>query len=211
MPCFACSAHRTSSKVRCQLCNMQHSTKSMQRASCTRNSYLCFFCFFFALGCWTLRSSGLPCAELRAVRCSFHFACRHVAPNACWMLHGACCISFVAFAAQVAHVASRAGFCCLNRAALRCTRVQDFQGSVLHMSSGDAMFEAVAISITNANEVTRKVVSSVMRARSKDLGRCLAGSEDWIRHPRAYELARQRHGAQDVRWLHHRSPHDPLG
>ncbi len=34
-----------------------------------------------------------------------------------------------------------------------CTRVQGFQGSVLHMSNGNAMFDSVAISITSAKEV----------------------------------------------------------
>jgi hypothetical protein len=92
--------------------------------------------------------------------------------------------------------------------------VQDSIGSVLHLFSGDATFEAVAISITSATEVTeliRKVASCVMRAQSVGSGRCLTGSDHCARHPRAYELAPQRHGAQDVRSLHHRSPRDALG
>ncbi len=109
---------------------------------------------------------------------------------------------------------ARMEFVCLHRAALRCARVQDFQGSVLLMLSGDAIFEAMAISITSAMEVTeltRKVASCVMRARSVRSGRCLTGSDHCARHPRAYELARQPHGAQDVQSLRHRSPRDALG
>jgi hypothetical protein len=134
-------------------------------------------------------------------------------PVACCMLHLFRCICSASCAASAARFIARMESVCLHRAALRCTRVQGDQGSVLFMSNGDAMFESMAISITSAKEVTeltRKVALCVMLARSLGSRRCLTGSEYCTRHPRAYELARQRHGAQDVQSLRHHSPHDAL-
>ena len=114
----------------------------------------------------------------------------------------------------------RVGCWYLHRAAPHSTRVQGLQGGALYMISGDATFESVAISDTSgavrmAGEADRVGGGFVWWchtwaggwARSEGSGRCLAGgSDDFRRLSRAYELARQRHGARDVRLLRHRSP-----
>jgi hypothetical protein len=133
--------------------------------------------------CYMLYSA---CRALRARRTA---ACiLHVGLVAfCGQLHAAYCMlhlflctrSSASCAASAARCIVRMEFVCLHRAALRCARVQGFGGGVLRMLDGDAIFEAVAISITSAMEVTeltRKAASCGMRARSVSSGRCLTGS-----------------------------------
>ncbi len=83
--------------------------------------------------------------------CLLHVALAHVA---CCMLHRrmllvACCIGD-AWRATHALLDWAKGGLCSGRAALRCARAQDHNGGVLSMDKGAALFDAVAISDTEA-------------------------------------------------------------
>ena len=176
MPCFACSAHRTLSKVRCQLCNVQHARKSMQSVTCTRIILLCFICCILR---WDVGRGGHAACRVQSCTRSVAACILHVGLVASAANHLFLCTRSASCVVCAARFIARMEFVFFHRAALRCARVQGFQGSVLLMLSGDAIFEAMAISITSAMEVTeltRKAASCGMRARSVSSDRCLTGS-----------------------------------
>jgi hypothetical protein len=122
---FACSAHRTLYKARCQLCTVQQATYRMQCATCTSTFY-CVSSFAF-------------CARMLHAEVMRHACCMPamvlLVPIARRILH-ATSLS-LHFASAVLQS---------DRATVLRAPLQGFNGGVLRITNGDATFESVAIS-----------------------------------------------------------------
>jgi hypothetical protein len=116
------------------LCSTLHAW-ALRVTCCTLHAVGCMrwlhvaFCTLHVVRCILSDAS----CTMHLVRCMLHIGCCTLhAMVACWAVSAARCIV-------------RVGCCCLHRASGRRARVQE-SGGVLHMFSGSAKFESVAIS-----------------------------------------------------------------